>query len=382
MTKRSIPLQLIGFVRYSKKGAGFALPILRGEDGFPAIQIVDDRTGMIHSFKKIDLDDGEVIDAKGDFAVRLGRPPIFIFIRPDGTPLVGPIGEISEELEKLSKNSSISRGVWLQILERIGTEEELRRARATMHEQLKSGVGSGTARSFRNSMAREVLWDLLISQAPDSEAVNRIKSVRGEMQVDVKDDGFIHLDISMLDGRDYGGLDIKQIEYNIKLGIGFVSASEDGEGALEFEDVTDEDLIEFDPSEVRDYLVRRVGMDARIASWNYGRLSRLLKALGFESLAEVDIALRPYSAVGISEVVGRPRIGQVGKFELLLLAALGDQFLHRTRGLWSIWSRGEMLTWLKKMKMAGISTGAYVPVLGESQSSDRSANRQMSLFET
>lgn len=87
--------------------------------------------------------------------------------------------------------------------------------------------------------------------------------------------------------------------------------------------------VEITPSAIKAYLDKAFGSDGRMSEWSYEWAARIVLALGFVDLAQVDDAIRPYNADRISRLLHGGRQGQVTRFEDSLLAALGDRYVEQ-----------------------------------------------------
>jgi hypothetical protein len=87
--------------------------------------------------------------------------------------------------------------------------------------------------------------------------------------------------------------------------------------------------IEITPNALKFFLDKRLGPDGRISAWSYDFTARLLKQLGFHDLKQVESAIAPYNDDQLSSVAQGSRQGQTSRFELMLLAALGERFFER-----------------------------------------------------
>jgi len=95
---------------------------------------------------------------------------------------------------------------------------------------------------------------------------------------------------------------------------------------------------------------------------SYEWTARALKQLGFSNLKQVETAIAKYDDDMLSQVAAGRRQGQTTRFELMLLAALGDHFIarHPLRGDFVfIRYRRLYLEWFRKR---GIWTDTYDPL--------------------
>lgn len=87
--------------------------------------------------------------------------------------------------------------------------------------------------------------------------------------------------------------------------------------------------VEITPDALKLFLDKRLGPDGRISEWTYNWTARLLKRLGFRDLKQVETAISPYNDDKLSVLAMGGRQGQTTRFELMLLAAMGERFIER-----------------------------------------------------
>jgi putative GTP pyrophosphokinase len=91
--------------------------------------------------------------------------------------------------------------------------------------------------------------------------------------------------------------------------------------------------VEIAPDALKAYLDRKLGPDGRMADWSYGWTARLLIALGFANLEQVDECISSYDDDQVSRALYGSRMGQLQRFEDMLLVAMGEEYIKRH--LWS-----------------------------------------------
>lgn len=119
--------------------------------------------------------------------------------------------------------------------------------------------------------------------------------------------------------------------------------------------------LEITPNSIRLLLNQKLSADGRISDWTYDWITRLLKQLGFRDLRQVATAIEAYDDNYLSQVVFRNRQGQTTRFELMLLAAMGELFIQRNLLSRYDWFRSSQSSNLKKLADAGVQIGAYDP---------------------
>jgi ppGpp synthetase/RelA/SpoT-type nucleotidyltranferase len=120
--------------------------------------------------------------------------------------------------------------------------------------------------------------------------------------------------------------------------------------------------VEITPSALKRFLDKRLGSDGRISTWSYDWTVRLLKRFGFRDLKQVEAAIAGYDDDKLSVLATGGRQGQTTRFELMLLAALGERFIElhpwARGGDWFVTTRRDML---KRFQGAEIAIGQYDP---------------------
>ncbi|HEX3174782.1 MAG TPA: hypothetical protein VHQ43_11265 [Solirubrobacterales bacterium] len=122
------------------------------------------------------------------------------------------------------------------------------------------------------------------------------------------------------------------------------------------------DRVEITPDALKAYLDLKLGPDGRMSEWSYGWETRSLKRLGFENLAQVDERIEPYNDDRISRILWRTRQGQLRRFEDVLLAAMGDEYVLSLPWVAKD-PEGESARFyralLEKLEKSGVEVGTY-----------------------
>ena len=121
------------------------------------------------------------------------------------------------------------------------------------------------------------------------------------------------------------------------------------------------DAVEITPDALKTYLDKRMGVDGRMTGFSYDWTARLLRRLGFSNFQELEGAIAGYDDDQVSRVVWRSRMGQLTRFEAVLLAALGEQYI--TQHLWASepWFPERNRTALQSLQAAGIPVRENMP---------------------
>lgn len=124
------------------------------------------------------------------------------------------------------------------------------------------------------------------------------------------------------------------------------------------------DRVEITRDSFKEYIDEKYGPDGRMREWSYDYAVRMLLALGFTNLGEVDKCIDGYNDDTISRVIQGSRLGQLTRFEYVLLAAMGEYFvighpwLQRKEGEWYA---HYCISRLRKLREQGIDVGNYRP---------------------
>lgn len=135
----------------------------------------------------------------------------------------------------------------------------------------------------------------------------------------------------------------------------------DALNAIESGEIQD---VEIAPEALKAYLDERLGSDGRMSQWSYNWAARILDRLGFENLGEVDACLALYDDDQVSRAIWGGRMGQIQRFEDVLLAAFGDSFIQAhpwtkdgTDDFWANFFRER----LSQLRTHGIEVGLFRP---------------------
>lgn len=117
--------------------------------------------------------------------------------------------------------------------------------------------------------------------------------------------------------------------------------------------------VEITGDALKAYLDNKYGPDGRMSDWSYGYDARLLRSLGFTDLNQVDSAISPFDDDQVSRTLWGSRLGQLSRFEDVLLAALGEGYALNHPWAQSPGFRERTLARLQKLQAAGIAVGTY-----------------------
>jgi ppGpp synthetase/RelA/SpoT-type nucleotidyltranferase len=117
--------------------------------------------------------------------------------------------------------------------------------------------------------------------------------------------------------------------------------------------------VEITADALQAYLDKKLGADARVADWSYNWMARVLLRLGFGNFRQVDECIMGYDDDRISRVLYGARQGPVTRFEGMLLAGMGENFIRNHPSSQETWFTTSRSNWLAKLQGAGIRIGNY-----------------------
>jgi len=119
--------------------------------------------------------------------------------------------------------------------------------------------------------------------------------------------------------------------------------------------------VEITPDALKLFLDKKLGPDYRISEGSYDWSTRMLKRLGFHDLKQVETAIEPYDGDHLNTIIGGSRQGQLTRFELMLMAALGERFIENHPLSSYPWFSNTHKNMLEKFKEKGIAIGTFDP---------------------
>ena len=126
-------------------------------------------------------------------------------------------------------------------------------------------------------------------------------------------------------------------------------------------DLGDLEKVEITADSIRAYLDKTYYPDGRMSDYSYQWVARLLLHLGFTSLKEVERCISEYDDDAVSRAAFNSRRGQIGRFEAVLLASMGEAFIlaHPLVGdnSYNDWYTKYLLGQLERIKAQGIRIG-------------------------
>lgn len=128
--------------------------------------------------------------------------------------------------------------------------------------------------------------------------------------------------------------------------------------------------VEITPDALKTYLDKKLGTDGRMTEFSYQWTARLLHKLGFVNFKDIDECICGYDDDRLSKILWGTRQGQLTRFEYLLLAGMGENFIK-----YHIWKNQDWFVSsrkrdLEKFRQAGIDIGLCLPTNRRSAEQD------------
>ena len=120
--------------------------------------------------------------------------------------------------------------------------------------------------------------------------------------------------------------------------------------------------VEITADAVKAYLDKLLGPDARVVEGSYDLTASMLHQMGFKDFRGIDECIVRYVHRDLSSIAWRAKQGQVMRFETLLLAALGKNFILRHPRKNESGFKEKYSQALSRLKQAGIEVGKCKPV--------------------
>lgn len=119
--------------------------------------------------------------------------------------------------------------------------------------------------------------------------------------------------------------------------------------------------VEITPDALRAYLDKKLGADGRVSEWSYQWTAQLLHRLGFVDFKEIEECVSTYDDDKLSRIRWGTRQGQLTRFEYLLLAGMGENYIRFHQWKDQEWFVSSTQKHLEKFREAGIVVGSYLP---------------------
>lgn len=123
------------------------------------------------------------------------------------------------------------------------------------------------------------------------------------------------------------------------------------------------DAVEITPDAIKAFLTKKLGGDQRISWQSYDFLARQLRKYGFKTLRQVEDCTSDYNDDLLSKLAYGFRQGQVIRFELMMLAGMGQIYIDRHPWADLPWFRSSYEKILETLKQHKISIRSFDPML-------------------
>jgi ppGpp synthetase/RelA/SpoT-type nucleotidyltranferase len=121
------------------------------------------------------------------------------------------------------------------------------------------------------------------------------------------------------------------------------------------------DEVEITPDALKAFLTKRLGGDQRISWFSYDFLARQLRKFGFKYLRQVEECISDYDDDLLSRLAYGFRQGQVIRFEMMLLAGMGQAYIDQHAWGDLNWFRERFEEILQIFKDENVRVRAYNP---------------------
>jgi ppGpp synthetase/RelA/SpoT-type nucleotidyltranferase len=122
------------------------------------------------------------------------------------------------------------------------------------------------------------------------------------------------------------------------------------------------DEVEVTPDALHTYLDVRLGTDDRISDYTYEWMAKILRRIGFQTLGQVHECISGLDDDKLSRTALGSRSGQVSRFEVLLVTAMGgDSYLKGHPWGGASWFRTIVEGWVEKLRQSDVHIGSYSP---------------------
>ena len=134
--------------------------------------------------------------------------------------------------------------------------------------------------------------------------------------------------------------------------------------------------VEITPDALKAYLDKKLGADGRMSEWSYQWTAQTLHRLGFVDFKEIEECVSAYDDDELSRIRWGTRQGQLTRFEYLLLASLGENYIRFHQWKDQEWFISSIQKNLEMFREAGIAVGSYLPTNRRSAEPGGAPDRQ------
>ena len=119
--------------------------------------------------------------------------------------------------------------------------------------------------------------------------------------------------------------------------------------------------VEITADALKAYLDGKLGSDGRMTTFSYEWSAKMLRRMGFMNFHEIDECIRDYDDDRLSRVLWGTRQGQLTRFEILLLAGMGEGFISGHNFKDYEWFVKRARAHIGKLAESGVKIGSYQP---------------------
>ena len=119
--------------------------------------------------------------------------------------------------------------------------------------------------------------------------------------------------------------------------------------------------VEITPDALKSYLDEQFGSDGRMSAFSYEYLARQLRQMGFTNFKQIGECIEGYNADQVSRLVWGTRQGQITRFEDLLRAGMGSNFVKLHPYSKEDWGVKFNTGRLERLNRAGVLIKNYSP---------------------
>lgn len=105
----------------------------------------------------------------------------------------------------------------------------------------------------------------------------------------------------------------------------------------------------------------QLGPDDRISDYTYEWVAGTLRTIGFDNLGQVAECISGLDDDKLSRIAEGSRSGQVTRFEILLVASMGDNYLRNHPWGDREWYQRIIGRWLERLRGGGAEIRSYLP---------------------
>lgn len=343
--------KLVGVYPYSDQRPTFGLPIFR----YGSEWLIQRPKFQNEAKFTFDIIDAEDVQSKliPTWTNPDPKELIVAYVSVGDQVEIGSKSQVREKLSYLAKGGA-GAGIALQAAEILGLDEDRRAALATVARSIKIKAGGRAAASFAKSAALSAAWDH-VQRTNLSE--DDKKSVLAQLHmITINIDGATPtVDLSEIEERLRKFIDVNEIARLIHAEVlDPLLQAADNDKSAEFD-------IYNELPRAQQTLDAMIGLDKRMTSSSYYRLINLAGALGVHGLDEIVELIKGYNHAEISDIATGARQGQTSRVELMMMAAMGDEYIKRYPYDGSEYLRRYHMTMLDRLREAGVSVGTKRP---------------------